>query len=269
MNGRKWTVEEDDYIVNNYKGYNAGVIADHITRTKSAVFGRVDELRKRGIKIEYVMYGGSVAWKKEEVDALEELWGSFTLNEIAYHMRMEPGAVQAKGYAEFGGLEDNREYLKPLEVAEIMGVTHNTIYTWMRNGFLMDHRKSRKSGIRKDDVWHIPRLIMPRTLEIFIRDHPYAYDRNKITHEYYKYLACKYHGDEQWFTLNACNRATGIGKETITKAIRAGELPVKWGKFGGKMRAFFKKSDLMDFVRSTRWTMLNAMKPEFRRECGI
>lgn len=268
--GRLWTRQEDEVLINEYRGHNAEAVAVKIGRTVPSVQVRAMVLRRRGEEIQVRMRGASIAWSKEDVELLEDLWGTVPLKEVARKLDLTPGAVLYKAHHTFGTLRENREYMSPRDVGEIMGVSDRTIRDWMSDGYIKDRRKSTKTHYTKEDQYGKPRCIVQRTLENFIRQYPYVYDRTKITHDYYRALADRVYAEKgEWLHIQSASELSGIARNSLWWAVKKGRITHVLNKSKRRKRVFFTRAALIDFVRGTQWPLLKGLKPEFREECGL
>jgi len=130
---RKWTEEEDEFIINHYKKMSSVEISSHINRTASSI-----RKRARVLKISNPV----THWTRVEEDFLFEKWGIISVDSIAKQLNRSRNAVLLKAYQMSlrEQVTANGTYLTPVVISNILNVNVRTLYTWIRNG-LIRYRK--------------------------------------------------------------------------------------------------------------------------------
>lgn len=132
---RRWTKEEDKYILDHYKKISLDRISLYIDRTTSSI-----RKRARALKISTVV----THWTREEEQILFEKWGIISVDTISKQLNRSKNAVLLKAYQMSlrEQVTANGTYLTPLDISNILGIKIRTLYTWMGNGFIR-YRKFR------------------------------------------------------------------------------------------------------------------------------
>lgn len=141
---RKWSKEEDQTIIENYRVLTPVEISLRLKRTVSAI-------RKRAM---YLGVANKVTrWSMKEEDFLKEKWGISNLNNIAKRLNRSTNSVTLKAYQMSlrEQINANGSYFTPIDVSNILNVNISTLYTWMRNGLL----KNRKFRVGKKTKYQI------------------------------------------------------------------------------------------------------------------
>lgn len=141
---KRWSKEEDLFIIENYKVENIESISGHLKRTVSAI-------RKRAI---YLNVGGEIVrWTSEEVEYLKERWGIVNLDTIAKNLSRSKSSVVLKAYqiSLREQVTANGAYLTPNDISNILNINIRTLYTWIGNG-LIKYRKFKVGKKRKYQI---------------------------------------------------------------------------------------------------------------------
>lgn len=141
---RRWTEEEDDYIIENYGVLTAAEISRKLGRSVYA-------LRKRAIAIGVTCE--AKRWSAEEMEFLNEKWGILNLDTIAQKLNRSRNSILIKAY-QMSLREQaaaNGAYFTPNDVSSILGINIRTLYSWIWNGCL-GHRKFRVGKKKKYQI---------------------------------------------------------------------------------------------------------------------
>jgi DNA-binding CsgD family transcriptional regulator len=141
---KKWSKEEDHFIVENYKMLKTESISRHLKRTVTAI-------RKRAV---YLGIGGeAVRWTAEEAEYLKERWGIVNLDTIAKKLNRSRNSVILKAYQMSlrEQVAANGVYLTPADISSILNINIRTLYTWIRNG-MIKHRKFKVGNKKKYQI---------------------------------------------------------------------------------------------------------------------
>lgn len=130
---RRWTGEEDKFIINYYKKMPSEEIASYTGRTASAVRKRAQALK---------LSAEVSRWSREEEQILFEKWGMVNIDTIARKLNRSRNAVLLKAchMSLREQVTANGTYLTPADIGNILDIKIRTLYTWMRNG-LIKYRK--------------------------------------------------------------------------------------------------------------------------------
>jgi len=141
---RRWTEEEDKYIVENYGALSVEEISRNLDRSVYA-------LRKRAIAIGVTCE--AKRWSAEEMDYLNEKWGILNLDTIAQKLNRSRNSILIKAYQmslrEQAGA--NGAYFTPNDISSILGINIRTLYSWIWNG-CMGHKKFRVGKKKKYQI---------------------------------------------------------------------------------------------------------------------
>jgi len=146
----RWTEDERQIVRRDYKGTTASVqmIAAHLGVTRCAVKGQVQSM---GIAMQK-----SPPWTKDEIERLEELIHRFSVSQIAKRLHRSCNAVKVKATRLKLKLRLRDDWYTKNEVAEICGVDHKKIQSWIDNGALKaswhNGTRPQKNGMA---MWHI------------------------------------------------------------------------------------------------------------------
>jgi len=141
---KRWTKEEDNYIIENYGVLTAAEISKKLGRSVYA-------LRKRAIAIGVTCE--AKRWSTEEMDFLNEKWGILNLDTIAQKLNRSRNSILIKAY-QMSLREQaaaNGAYFTPNDVSSILGINIRTLYSWIWNG-CMGHRKFRVGKKKKYQI---------------------------------------------------------------------------------------------------------------------
>lgn len=141
---RRWTEEEDRYIVDNYGVLSVEEISYNLGRSVFA-------LRKRAIAIGVTCE--AKRWSTEEMEYLYEKWGILNLDTIAQKLNRSRNSITIKAYQmslrEQAGA--NGAYFTPSDISSILGINIRTLYSWIWNGCI-GHKKFRVGKKKKYQI---------------------------------------------------------------------------------------------------------------------
>lgn len=145
-----WTEDEKDIVRRDYRGTNkcAALIATKIGVTPCAVKGQVQKL---GLAMDK-----SPRWTQQELDRLKKLAQKYSVETISRRLHRSRNAVAVKIKRLKISRRVRDDWYTKKEVAEICGVDHKKVQTWIDSHVLKasyhnGHRPS-KYGMA---MWHI------------------------------------------------------------------------------------------------------------------
>jgi len=150
MPKHKWNDEEREIVRRDYKGTtkSADLIAMKLGVTRCAIKGQV---QKMGIAMDK-----SPRWTKHELDSLEELGQKYSIETISRRLHRSLNAVAVKMKRLKLSRRSRDGWFTKKEVAEICGVDHKKVQTWIDSGSLKaswhNGNKPQKNGAA---MWHI------------------------------------------------------------------------------------------------------------------
>jgi len=130
---RKWSKEEDNFIIENYKVLSSKEISQHLNRTASAI-------RKRALALG--ISGTVNRWSEEEENFLKEKWGILNVDAVAKKLNRSRNAILLKAYQMSlrEQITANGAYLTPNDISSILGVNTRTLYSWIYKGKIRHRR---------------------------------------------------------------------------------------------------------------------------------
>ena len=130
---RKWTQEEDEFVIGNYKKMSSDEISLHINRTASSI-----RKRARALKVSSEV----THWTEEEEQFLFEKWGVVNVDIIAKQLNRSRNAVLLKAYQMSlrKQITANGTYFTPVDISNILNINIRSFYTWIRNGLIKYRR---------------------------------------------------------------------------------------------------------------------------------
>lgn len=130
---KRWSCEEDSYILEKYKVMSSEDISRHLNRSITAV-------RKRALALGAA--SEAVRWSPKEEEFLKEKWGILDIETIAKKLKRSKNSVLLRAYKL--SLKEqviaNGTYLTPKDISTILGVNLRTLYSWLCTG-KMRHKK--------------------------------------------------------------------------------------------------------------------------------
>ena len=108
-------------------------------------------------------------WTKEELEILMDNWGKLSIKEIAKRVNRTPTAVEIKGRRLQLGWQMTA--YSSTEVANILGISHRTIYNYMNTGII----EAKKDKTKMKRYVSTEAQIMK-----FMREHQDLWDTRKI-----------------------------------------------------------------------------------------
>ena len=115
MAGRKWTKEEEEYLLKNYKKANR-LLAKELNRNIGSV---QQKLFRMGLL-------KPIRWTEEEDNFLVEKWDTMKLESIAKRLNRTPRAVEERAYNTLK-LGTRNQWYTLKEVQEMTGINKVTI----------------------------------------------------------------------------------------------------------------------------------------------
>jgi len=146
----KWTDAERGIARRDYRGtdQSADEIAQYLGVTKWAVKG---QLAKMGL-----LQQKSPPWAEKELERLAQLIHRYSIIGVAHRLHRSPNAVKVKATRLKLQLRTRDDWFTKKEVAEILGVEHKKVQSWINSGALIatyhNGRKPSKLGMA---MWHI------------------------------------------------------------------------------------------------------------------
>jgi hypothetical protein len=147
----KWTEEKKEYVRVHYQGTNASkaIIAAALGVTPGAVGAQVHILGVAKLT-------GRVNWLSGEDDRLRELVSQFPLSSVAKMMGRSLGSVKNRTVRLGLSLRSRDGWYVKTEVAEILGVDHKRVQSYIDSGALKaSYHNGRKPHQSGNDSWHI------------------------------------------------------------------------------------------------------------------
>jgi len=126
---KKWTIDEDQYMLDNYNSSSIDTFLKDLNRSRQSIFKRAQYL-KLTVK--------STRWTENEINYLEENWGLITIKNISKKLRRTTNAVSLKA-CKLSLREQvlgNGSFFTPKYISEILNISIGTIYNCIANGQL-------------------------------------------------------------------------------------------------------------------------------------
>lgn len=141
---KRWSCEEDNFIIENYRLLAVEEISLQIGRTVPAI-------RKRALALGVT--GEVNRWSQEEMEFLNEKWGILNLETIAKRLNRTRNSVLLKAHQMSlrEQVAANGIYLTPNDISSILGINIRTLYSWIWNGS-MGYRKLKVGKKRKYQI---------------------------------------------------------------------------------------------------------------------
>ena len=141
---KRWGVEEDNFIIENYRVLTVEAISQQLGRTVYAI-------RKRALALGVA--GEVSRWSIDEMEFLNEKWGILNLDTIAQKLNRSRNSVLLKAHQMSlrEQVAANGVYLTPNDISDILGINIRTLYSWIWNGSL-GHRKFKVGKKRKYQI---------------------------------------------------------------------------------------------------------------------
>ena len=185
-------------------------------------------------------------WAKEELEILMDNWGKLSIKEIAKRVNRTPTAVEIKGRRLQLGWQMTA--YSSTEVANILGISHRTIYNYMSAGII----EAKKDKTKMKRYVSTEAQIMK-----FMREHQDLWDTRKININLYS-------RKPKWYL----EKEKTDKEKNIKNMQRWGELEVKIivdryrrgytyeeiaSETGRTSSAVYKKLRVMDFGRNYKF----------------
>ncbi len=141
---KRWSEEEDNFIIENYRVLTVEVISKRLGRTVPAI-------RKRALALGVTEEVSR--WTPEEMEFLNEKWGILNLETIAKKLNRTRNSVLLKAHQMSlrEQVAANGIYLTPNDISSILGINIRTLYSWIWNGS-MGYKKFRVGKKRKYQI---------------------------------------------------------------------------------------------------------------------
>lgn len=208
---RKWTKEEESYILKNYKTSTVNEIAAYLDRSLSSTHNKIYSLtsvRKRKWTKEeekflldnydkmtyirlskklnksessitkklqrYGIYKGKdTQWTKEDDEYLENNWGIKSIKVLAVYLGRSENAVKRRGYDKgFGGMYADNVHMTINEIKDLLNVDRSVIEGWIKNKGLKHYSKK---FYKKKTIF-----INPKDLYKFLKDNQNLWNATKL-----------------------------------------------------------------------------------------
>jgi len=141
---RKWTIEEDQHMINNYSSLPLETLMKDLNRSRHSILKRAQYLNLT-LKLRH--------WTENEINYLEENWGIRNIKSISKKLNRSTEAVHLKA-CQLSLREQilaNGYFLTPKCISEILNINVRTIYNCMFNGLL----NFRKFNVRRKIKYQI------------------------------------------------------------------------------------------------------------------
>ena len=141
---RKWTMDENQYMISNYNLLSVEILMKDLNRSRNSILKRAQYLNLT-IVLKY--------WTKDEINYLEENWGIMSIKSISRKLKRSMDAVSLKA-CQISLREQilaNGYFFTPRCVSEILNINIRTIYNCMFNELL----HFRKFNLRKKTKYQI------------------------------------------------------------------------------------------------------------------
>lgn len=171
MGKAAWTNEEIQFLNDNWRAMTDEQLAKHLGRTKSSVLGKRNLLGLLGKDIA----NRKKSWSEDELARLEEMWGTYTIPQIAKRLGRSNHAVKVKGARlHLGRFVDSSEYMTANQVSVLLGVDiHAVTNFWIPKKGLKCTKKA-PSGSRVMKHIQIGHLIQ------WLKEHQDLWDSRKL-----------------------------------------------------------------------------------------
>lgn len=232
----KWTKEEIDYIKRDWGKVTVDEMAKELNRSYDSIMSKAYKLGKNVNK-----GNRQKRWSKEEVDYLEDTWGTLSVTRISTHLKRTEQAILSKvNELKLGEFLENGEYITVNSLlTEIRGNRVNgrnyTINQWIEKGLPVTHKRVYKDSFRivyLDKFWEWAER--NSTLIDFSRMEEYALGlepkwlqeqrRADLAHKYFKTSPWTKGDDEKLKSLISKYK---YGYKDISKILRRTEGAIK------------------------------------------
>lgn len=138
---KKWTIDEDNYMINNYNLLSLETLMVDLNRSRFSILKRAQCLNLT-LKLRH--------WTENEINYLEENWGIKNIDIISKKLNRSIDAVYLKA-CQLSLREEilaNGYFLTPKYISEILNINVRSIYNCMFNGLLKFRKYKVKSKIK-------------------------------------------------------------------------------------------------------------------------
>lgn len=168
-NGNPWTPEQDDYLRQHWTEQTdeeLGAAVGHPASSTQARRGKLGLYHRKGSR--------GKDWSAEEVELMQELWGSYTIPQIAKRLNRSEHAIEVKSTRlGLGRYVNSSAYLTANQVADLLHVDiHAVTDAWIPAGLPFKWKAPR--GTRKF------RHIRMDDLQEFLRNNPDRWDSRRV-----------------------------------------------------------------------------------------
>lgn len=153
MSQNRWTVEQDQYLIDHWQSQSDSELAEMVGHTAASVNVRRQKL---GLKHRECFKGPD--WSREEVELMQELWGTYTIPQIAKRLNRSVLAVKVKsGRLGLGRYVNSSQYITANQAAVLLQVDIHTVTdVWIPAGLRFTWKapqgKRKFRYIRMDDL---------------------------------------------------------------------------------------------------------------------
>ena len=160
MAGRKWTKEEEEYLLKNYKKANR-VLAKELNRN-------VGSIQQKLFRLNLLK---PTRWSEEEDNFLVEKWDTMKLESIAKRLNRTPRAVEERAYNTLK-LGTRNQWYTLKEVQEMTGINKVTIRKRIVKDNIPHYRgKTKQKPFMFDEV----------QLKRFLKDYQFLWHHKNLT----------------------------------------------------------------------------------------
>ena len=153
MSQNRWTAEQDQYLIDHWQSQSDSELAEMVGHTAASVNARRQRL---GLKHRESSKGPD--WSREEVELMQELWGTYTIPQIAKRLNRSVLAVKVKsGRLGLGRYVNSSQYITANQAAVLLQVDNHTVTdVWIPAGLRFTWKapqgKRKYRYIRMDDL---------------------------------------------------------------------------------------------------------------------
>lgn len=172
----------DREIVRIYQSGKRGAIkafAEKIDRPYAWVRYRAEQL---GIRNPRCKPHGGIAWNDPQELEIVETWAH--CNVLTIQRKLKKAGYYRRPYAIENQVRKMKldrmdpDYYRGIELAGLLGVSHQIIGRWVKNGFLEATKRDNRLRMYSDDVHQL--WIKRTALKTFIREYPQMVDLRKV-----------------------------------------------------------------------------------------
>lgn len=238
---RRFTAEEDAYLIAHYSTETIRQIARHLGRSWGVVQQRTYWLQKHG-RLDVFERHYHRPWSEADDEYLHEWWGKLRGETVARHLNRSVNACVIRAKRAMG-LNGHQNIWPARVVARLFGVNDKTIVQWVKRGWLKARRAG--CGAGRTRCWDVDE----DSIERFIVLMGWAYDwRRMESGEYLTRLARRVARADPWLTVDEAAREADVVPATIRQWVERGHLPArhrpKCGQYGHAYVLVVRKSDV-------------------------